>query len=53
VFRSQAEARNPDTPEDEVGLTKVAAYVVLVPNVHPTDQLVLEIKDLVAQRVGS
>ncbi|HXX21274.1 MAG TPA: benzoate-CoA ligase family protein [Candidatus Acidoferrum sp.] len=39
--------------EDEVGLTKAAAYVVLVPNVRPSEQLVREIKDLVAQRVGS
>lgn len=38
--------------EDEVGLTKVAAYVVLVPNVRPSDQLIRELKDLVAQRVG-
>jgi len=39
--------------EDEVGLTKAAAYIVLAPNVRPNDQLVREIKGLVAQRVGS
>ena len=39
--------------EDEVGLTKAAAYVVLAPNVRPSDQLVRELKDLVAQRVGN
>lgn len=39
--------------EDDVGLTKVAAYVVLVPNVRPSDQLVREIKDFVAQKIGS
>jgi len=38
--------------EDEVGLTKVAAYVVLVPNVRPSEQLVREIKDFVAQSIG-
>ena len=39
--------------EDEVGLTKAAAYIVLAPNVRPNDQLVREIKGFVAQRVGS
>jgi benzoate-CoA ligase family protein len=39
--------------DDEVGLTKAAAYVVLIPSVRPSDQLVREIKDLVAQRIGS
>ena len=39
--------------EDEVGLTKAAAYVVLAPNVRPSDQLIRELKDLVEQRVGS
>ena len=39
--------------EDEVGLTKAAAYVVLAPNVDPSDQLVRELKDWVGQRIGS
>jgi benzoate-CoA ligase len=39
--------------EDEVGLTKTAAYVVLSPAVLPSDDLVREIKDLVAQKIGS
>jgi benzoate-CoA ligase family protein len=38
--------------EDEVGLTKAAAYVVLAPNVRPSDQLVRELKDWVAQQIG-
>ena len=38
--------------EDEVGLTKAAAYVVLAPNVPPSDQLVRELRDLVEQRIG-
>jgi len=39
--------------EDDVGLTKAAAYVVLAPHVPPSDQLVRELRDLVEQRVGS
>jgi benzoate-CoA ligase family protein len=39
--------------DDEVGLTKAAAYVVLLPNVCPSDELVREIKELVAQKIGS
>jgi benzoate-CoA ligase family protein len=39
--------------EDDVGLTKAAAYVVLLPNVPPSDELVREIRDLVAQKIGS
>jgi benzoate-CoA ligase family protein len=39
--------------DDDVGLTKAAAYVVLLPNVRPSDELVREIKDLVAQKIGS
>lgn len=39
--------------EDEVGLTKAAAYVVLAPDVQPSDELVREIKDLVGQKIGS
>ena len=39
--------------EDEVGLTKAAAYLVLAPNVDPSDQLVRELKDWVGQRIGN
>lgn len=38
--------------EDEIGLTKAAAYVVLLPNVRPSDELVREIQELVAQKIG-
>lgn len=39
--------------EDDVGLTKTAAYVVLDPKVCPSDELAREIKDLVGQKIGS
>lgn len=39
--------------EDEMGLTKAVAYLVLLPNVRSSDELVHEIKELVAQKIGS
>jgi acyl-coenzyme A synthetase/AMP-(fatty) acid ligase len=38
--------------EDELGLTKPAAYVVLNPDFLPSDELAQELKDWVAQRIG-
>jgi len=38
--------------EDEIGLTKPAAYVVLNPDFLPGDELAQELKDWVAQRIG-
>ena len=38
--------------EDEVGLTKPAAYVVLNPDFLPSNELAQELKDWVAQRIG-
>jgi benzoate-CoA ligase len=38
--------------EDEAGLTKPAAYVVVNPTVAPTDQLARDLQDWVAQKIG-
>jgi len=38
--------------EDEIGLTKPAAFVVLNPDFVPGDELAEELKDWVAQRIG-
>jgi len=38
--------------EDEAGLVKPAAYVVLNPDFFPTDGLARELKEWVAQRIG-
>jgi benzoate-CoA ligase family protein len=38
--------------DDESGLTKPAAYVVLNPNFVPNDQLARELEDWVAQKIG-
>jgi benzoate-CoA ligase len=38
--------------EDEIGLTKPAAYVVLNPDFLPSDELAQELKDWVAHRIG-
>jgi benzoate-CoA ligase family protein len=38
--------------EDQIGLTKPAAYVVLNPDFLPSDELAQELKDWVGQRIG-
>ncbi|HVO82167.1 MAG TPA: benzoate-CoA ligase family protein [Terriglobales bacterium] len=38
--------------EDESGLTKPAAYVVVNPNVAPTDEVRRELQDWVGQKIG-
>ncbi|MFZ0419061.1 MAG: benzoate-CoA ligase family protein [Candidatus Sulfotelmatobacter sp.] len=39
--------------DDESKLTKPAAYVVLNPNFHPSNELVRELQDWVVQRIGA
>ncbi len=39
--------------DDESGLTKAAAYVVVNDDVAPSDQLIRDLQDWVAERIGS